>query len=403
MQAARQVRSFYTLKLILAAALASTLILPPKLLVAFIAVAGLPALYLGWLEFRNNGYDRIVLVVAGMFVAGAVFCLMGTFPIQQKSDIQFEFLKFAVYATAFMIGFVALREKESCSAFTIVVYCTAITFFVFAALASGPVFRISQAWMFYSPDQNNTASILIPLLPAVLALRLGSLRAILLVLGFLFCSMIESRVGVLVLCCIIIINIFLDWRYGIPVLLCVVLIWMGLSWSDTTPQDTLIRQIKNLAGMVTDGTFELDRNLPRQDLLQIGTWSDRRRLEILAQALTAARQTFPNLIGMGDAAAVVAINTPPILDGTDFQHAHNFLLQGYLAYGSLATFCLFLAFVTLLVVSVKRKNWVLAGTLVIIGGFGMIEALISDVRVLTVLLLFVGGQFRATVLEDRRA
>ncbi|GFE51039.1 hypothetical protein So717_27920 [Roseobacter cerasinus] len=403
MQADGPVRSFDAMALIVAALLAITLVLPPKLLVPFVAAAGLPVLVVCWREFKQSAYDGITLFVAGLLSASAVLCLLGTFPINQKSDIQLEFLKFAVYTTAFIVGFVVLRGVASWSVFVTCIYGLAIAFFVASAITSGPVFRISQAWPLYPPDQNNTASVLIPLLPAILALRQGILRSVLLVLAFCFCSLIESRIGIVILCCVLFCNLVLDWRRGIVVILCVAAIWLGLSSSDTTPQDTIIRLLRGPAEMVTGQEFASDRNLPREPLLDLGTSSDQLRLEIFARAASVAKQTFPNMVGMGDSAVIAALNDPPILEGTNFQHAHNFLLQSYLAYGSLATLCLVSVFAILLGLSISKKNWILVGTLVIVGGFALVEALISDLRVLTVLMMFIGGQFHATISRERHA
>ena len=131
--------------------------------------------------------------------------------------------------------------------------------------------------------------------------------------------------------------------------------------------------------------------------MEVGTESDLSRVRIYQRVIELSASVFPNLIGMGDSAVVERLNTPPIARHVTFQHAHNFLLQSYLAYGMIATLAFAAAALSRLALAIRYRNWSFLASLVLVIGFGMIEALTSDIRVLTIICLFLGSNI-ATLL-----
>lgn len=411
--------------------LALVVVLPPKYLTAYVVILSFAAAIWALVCRRALLLRPSVLAILVPLLLAAVFSLFGTLPITQQSDIQLEFLKYGVYAAAFLLGFLVLGHEERIKAFTVCVTALIAAFFVATAFASESKFSVNQSWFLYPPDQNNSTSILAPLSAVILTFRPRWLKVSLLLLLFLLFTFAESRLGVMIVVAVAIIDLILDWRSAVAVLAPALLVAGLLSLSPVGAQATVMAAISNFesaAAAAVPSSFsprspadpqqagtgiqpapgtQAHQNtqailnipagqstkpeVPKTRMIEFGTVSDNLRIKIYARALNIAAEVFPNPIGLGDAKVVTLLNTPSIDGRNTFQHAHNFFLQGYLAYGLLATASMVAAAIAIAVVAIRRRNWYSLGALVLVGAFGMIEALTSDVRVLTILMIFIGS------------
>jgi|GEM_PF-5560708 O-Antigen ligase. len=412
------------------APLALTVVLPPKYLAAYILVLGAIGFIWGMFYRRDMLFKPTILAITVPLALAGLFCLLGTLPITQQSDIQLEFLKYAIYAAAFLLGLLVLNNDWKRHAFILTVIVIVCMFFVVTALNSGQRFGINQSWPLYPPDQNNTSSILAPFAVFVLAFRPRWLKVAIFLLLFLFFIFAESRFGIILLFAIAFVDFVRDWRSGLTVLAIAGLISGLFSLSSVSVQTTVMRGIAAFTAPAQQPSSQVSVNpqVPqnsaasqaspneaiRQEsaqptqarvstspMVQFGTWSDNARLQVYARAFEIAVRIFPNLIGLGDAEVTMLLNTPPIDSHNTFQHAHNFFLQGYLAYGLLATAALVTASIGILVVGVRQRDWYLTGAMLMIGAYGMIESLISDLRVLTIVMLLLGSSVAVTLQTDR--
>lgn len=411
------------------APLALAVVLPPKYLAAYLLVLGAAGFVWGMLYHRDILFRSPVLAIAVPLALAGFFCLLGTLPITRQSDIQLEFLKYAIYAAAFLLGLLVLGNDWKRRAFILTVIAIVCVFFVATALTSGQRFGIHQSWPLYPPDQNNTSSILAPFAVFVLAFRPRWLKVAVFLLLFLFFIFAESRFGIILLFAIAFVDLLRDWRSGLTVLVAAGLISGLFSLSSVSVQTTVMRSIAAIttpapqppqvsappqaSGAAPQTQQNQNNSAAPQDpaqppprvstspMVQFGTQSDNARLQIYARAFEIAVHAFPNLIGMGDAKVTALLNTPPIDKYNTFQHAHNFFLQGYLAYGLLATVALVAASIGILVVGIKQRDWYLTGAMVSIGAYGLIESLISDLRVLTILMLLLGSSVAVALKTDR--
>lgn len=384
--------------------LALMVLLPPKFLAAYATTAGILAV-IYFLRFHSPRVIRPEMWAAlGLLAGAAIFCALGTLPVFSKSDIQLEFAKYGVYAASFVAGLVFLRTKEQTRH-----YATCLVLLIGASLAlvamgSDQRLVVDQSWPLYPPDQNNSTSILLPVAFLGLFFPGAKHRSLLLFFVFFLVLLVESRVGVILMSVLLVSNALIRRdRWAFASLILAGGLWLALDLSPRAPQAALIEAVQTVSAgpaslaekvgvpvPIAPPPPETDMPAP-QNVLGFGLVSDSFRLTIYSRALEIAGQTFPNLLGMGDAQVTELMNTPPIYRNTTFMHAHNFLLQSYLAYGLLATLCMLGLFFVLFAVAIRRRNWALTGVLVMIAGLGMIEALTSDIRVLTVLFALIGS------------
>jgi hypothetical protein len=394
--------------LLLVSAMALAVTLPPRYLAMYvIAGGGIAAIF----AVLRHGYllaDRWFVTIFGCFVLAALFCLLGTLPVTQLSDIDLEFLKYAVYAAGFLVGLLALRSEQLMRRFVGLVVTLIVLLFVIFAVRGGPLLRVDQSWPIYPPDQNNSVAVMIVLAAGVIGTTPVRSRMFLLFVLAVFMAFFESRIGLIVVFAMILLQLRVALRLTLLVLAAAIGVWAYMSYGPLNPQTKLIFAAQNVVGQIAEAVPEPLRPEPAAEaaapaarpdplplnrpLLELGTDSDISRLGIYRRALALAVESFPNLLGMGDAAVVAQLNDPPITRGVVFQHAHNFLLQSYLAYGLLATLALVCGVIAMLVLAISRRAWGLIASLLIVGGLGLIESLTSDIRVLTIISAFLGGQ-----------
>ena len=116
-------------------------VLPPKYLVAVMVLVGAGAVVYLATGARQRILNTNNAIVAGLLVASSLFCALGMLPITQKTDIQFEFLKYGVYAASFLAGLAFLSRRESLNGLLIAVLSLVLVFFVMSAAASTGKFQ----------------------------------------------------------------------------------------------------------------------------------------------------------------------------------------------------------------------------------------------------------------------
>ena len=452
------------LGVLLTVAIAVTVVLPPKYMSIYMVAGGAAAAAAALLRDRRVLRNRWFLAIFGFYLAAAAFCFMGTLPIHRKSDIDLEFLKYGVYTAGFLVGFVVLRDRRKNRRFAGTVMALVFVLFAILAVTGGPQFRVDQSWPIYPPDQNNSATMILVLAVGTVAAASVYGRMAMLFALAVFVAFVESRAGLIIVGLMLLLQFRLAPKpAAIIVLLASAGIWTYMSYGPINPQTKLILAAQSAVGAfagfinphqpvapeaakpqlppasqpLPEAGSEPGSAVPEaakpqlppasqppleagsepgsavpavakpqllpanRPLLEVGSASDSARIGIYKRALALSAEVFPNLIGLGDAGVVERLNSPPIARNVVFQHAHNFLLQSYLAYGLLATISLVMAVIGMAALAIRRRAWSLLASLILIAALGMLESLTSDIRVLTILSIFLGGNV-AVVLAGPR-
>ena len=426
------------LGVLLTVAIAVTVVLPPKYMSIYMVAGGAAAAAAALLRDRRVLRNRWFLAIFGFYLAAAAFCFMGTLPIHRKSDIDLEFLKYGVYTAGFLVGFVVLRDRRKNRRFAGTVMALVFVLFAILAVTGGPQFRVDQSWPIYPPDQNNSATMILVLAVGTVAAASVYGRMAMLFALAVFVAFVESRAGLIIVGLMLLLQFRLAPKpAAIIVLLASAGIWTYMSYGPINPQTKLILAAQSAVGAfagfinphqpvapeaakpqlppasqpLPEAGSEPGSAVPavakpqllpaNRPLLEVGSASDSARIGIYKRALALSAEVFPNLIGLGDAGVVERLNSPPIARNVVFQHAHNFLLQSYLAYGLLATISLVMAVIGMAALAIRRRAWSLLASLILIAALGMLESLTSDIRVLTILSIFLGGNV-AVVLAGPR-
>ena len=426
------------LGVLLTVAIAVTVVLPPKYMSIYMVAGGAAAAAAALLRDRRVLRNRWFLAIFGFYLAAAAFCFMGTLPIHRKSDIDLEFLKYGVYTAGFLVGFVVLRDRRKNRRFAGTVMALVFVLFAILAVTGGPQFRVDQSWPIYPPDQNNSATMILVLAVGTVAAASVYGRMAMLFALAVFVAFVESRAGLIIVGLMLLLQFRLAPKpAAIIVLLASAGIWTYMSYGPINPQTKLILAAQSAVGAFAgfinphqpvapeaakpqlppasqpplEAGSEPGSAVPavakpqllpaNRPLLEVGSASDSARIGIYKRALALSAEVFPNLIGLGDAGVVERLNSPPIARNVVFQHAHNFLLQSYLAYGLLATISLVMAVIGMAALAIRRRAWSLLASLILIAALGMLESLTSDIRVLTILSIFLGGNV-AVVLAGPR-
>lgn len=388
------------LGVLLTIVIAATVVLPPQYMAVYIMAGGAVAGCAALLRYRPALQNRWFPAIFGAYLTAAAFCFMGTLPIYQKSDIDLEFLKYGIYAAGFLIGFVVLRDNRKNRQFAAAVMALIFILFAMFAVKGGAQFHVDQSWPLYTPDQNNSATIILVLAVGIVATVPVYSRMLMLFALAVFVAFIESRAGLIIVGAMLLFQFKLAPKPAILALLASVGVWAYMSHGPVNPQTKLIMLMQNAVNAVANTTTSDQPDVPmmtpeqlpaNRPLLEVGSNSDVSRIGIYTRALALSADVFPNLIGLGDAGVVERLNSPPITRNVVFQHAHNFLLQSYLAYGLLATIALVAAVVGMAVLAITRRAWSLLASLTLLAALGMMESLTSDIRVLTILSIFLGS------------
>ena len=296
----------------------------------------------------------------------AALAILGPTLSYGHSGQNIDAFKFVFAGAAFLFG-IGLGVGGGGIKTYLPIYLAVMTVFYAAQYFIGDV--LGQDSLLYPPDNNHSAAMFAVFLPVIVLRSEGKVRILLLFLTGLFAFFVASRA-----------------------LLALTIISFAFSPKALRKHRAifLIAAPLALAVLLWRG-FNLD------------TFSDQLRLQILQVSFNYGITRGANAFNFGEAAFTDFLNIYPVYRRLEIQHAHNILLQIWNAYGivPLIAFCVFI--IGLGIRAVRSSNLLLMVQLFVFFAFGMIEALITDVRAFGTLMFALGyaysrGQFLAEVI-----
>jgi len=215
---------------------------------------------------------------------------------------------------------------------------------------------LSQEMLLYPPDNNHSASMLAVFLPIVVLQMRAKMRLVCLILLIAFAFFAASRA-----------------------LLALTLLASALSVQNVRQSKLLMITVVAMAGAVLFYRgFSMDN------------FSDRLRLQIIEASLHYAQTRGAYAFNLGEGAFADYLNIYPVYQRLDIQHAHNMLLQIWVAYG-LVPLGAFAAFLTALALyGWRQRNFLFLACFAVFMGLGMMEALITDIRAFGTIMFTLG-------------
>lgn len=138
---------------------------------------------------------------------------------------------------------------------------------------------------------------------------------------------------------------------------------------------------------------------------KFGSFSDLARIEIYKAGLTILTQNGMQVLASGPQIFIDALNQilPPLISNyLEVEHAHNAFIDVGGSYGVPAAVFFTMFFLAMLRFSIYEKNYSLRNQVIIILLLMMVEAVVSDSRVLFTILLFLGMQAGHTLEQSKR-
>lgn len=236
-------------------------------------------------------------------------------------------------------------------------------FFVAITLYYGFIYftdaELSQETLIYPPDNNHSASMLALFLPLVVLRMRGGLRLLCLGLLFLFAVFVASRA-----------------------LMALTLLAAALSIRNIRKQRLIMVAVMAMAiAILFYQGFSIDN------------FSDRLRLQIIEVSLHYAQTRGAYAFNFGEAAFADYLNIYPVYQRMEIQHAHNLLLQIWVAYGYVPLI-VFLAFLTMFALQGwRQRNYLFLSCFAIFIALGMMEAIITDIRAFGTVMFTLGYSY----------
>lgn len=226
--------------------------------------------------------------------------------------------------------------------------------------------ELSQDALIYPPDNNHSASMLAVFLPLIVLRLKGGVRLLCFALLFAFAIFVASRA-----------------------LLALTLLATALSIEGIRKQRFLLVVVVALAGAVLFYRgFSMDN------------FSDRLRLQILEVSLHYAQTRGAYAFNFGEAAFAEYLNIYPIYQRLEIQHAHNLLLQVWVAYGFVPFFAFAVFLIAFAINGWRQRNYLFLASLTIFMALGMMEAIITDIRAFGTIMFALGYTYsRGTKVE----
>lgn len=301
-------------------------------------------------------------IIIAMFLTFAGFAILGPILNYGVGGRNIDALKFIFATASLAIGFILGVEQGRLSRLVPVLIAMLALVYGFLYVTEG---ELSQESLLYPPDNNHSASMLGVLLPVIVLRTKGALRIACLVMLAAFAFFAASRA-----------------------LLALTLLAAALSSKTVREQRAMMVATVALAGAILfyQG-FSMDN------------FSDRLRLQILEVSLHFAQTRGAYAFNFGEAAFSDYLNIYPIYQRLEIQHAHNILLQVWVAYGIVpfAFFAIFL--VTFFGFGLRQRNTMFLAAFTIFMALGMMEAIITDIRALGTIMLALGYTYsRGSVL-----
>lgn len=335
-------------------ALFAAFLSPPIYSAAMVALAGSTYVHRGVRGGRPLPEGTGVL--AATFLVFAALAVLGPTFNHGHSGQNVDAFKFLFATCALLSGIALGLEKQDLARFLPYFLC-AMTAFYAGQWVFGDL--LNQDSLLYPPDNNHSAAMLAVLLPVVVLNMTGWRRIACLVLFAAFAYFVASRA-----------------------LLASTVVALAFAFDPVRRNRILmvIVGILALAILFLKG-FSLDN------------FSDQLRLQILKVSLNYAETRGAHAFNFGEASFTNYLNIYPIYRRLEIQHAHNLLLQIWAAYG-IVPLMAFTTFILATVISAwRQRNTLLLASLAVLMGFGMIEALITDIRAFGTMMFTIGYAF----------
>lgn len=298
----------------------------------------------------------LFLIFAGLAVLGPSFN-------HGVSGQNIDALKFLFAATSLVIGFSLGIEKGGLVRVLPLFMAVMSLFYGYLYLTDA---QLSQESIIYPPDNNHSASMLAIFLPIVVLQMKGGLRLLCLALLFAFAFFAASRA-----------------------LMALTLLAGALSIQTIRQQRLLLVAAVALAvAILFYRGFSMDN------------FSDRLRLQIIEVSLHYAQTRGAFAFNFGEAAFADYLNIYPVYQRLEIQHAHNLILQIWVAYGyvPLIVFAAFLAMFALQ--GWRQRNYLFLACFAIFMALGMMEAIITDIRAFGTIMFTLGYAYsRGSLME----
>lgn len=322
--------------------------------IAILAITGAYLLHRGFVG--GHRFPRGTGALLSIWAIFAVLAILGPTFSYGRSGQNAEALKFVVAGFAFVLG-IGVANQMSRIAVHLLAFVGALT--AAYAVLNALEITISQDALLYPTDNNHSAAMVAIMLPLIVFRTSGWTRTILLALAACFSFLVASRA-----------------------LLALSVVAIAIS-------PAAVRDRKWLLALAVPVALAI---LVLRDF-SLNNFSDQLRLQILTVSFDYAVTRGAHAFNFGETAFTNFLNIYPIYRRLEIQHAHNILLQIWVAYG-IAPLVVFSVFMVGLVVNAVRQfNQPLIAQLAILLLFGMIEALITDVRAFGTIMLLLGWSF----------
>ncbi len=288
----------------------------------------------------------IFVVFAGLAVLGPSFN-------HGVSGQNIDALKFLFATVSLIIGLSLGIEKGGLTRVLPLFMAVMSLFYAFLYFTDA---ELSQDALIYPPDNNHSASMLAIFLPIVVLRMRGGMRMLCFALLFAFAFFAASRA-----------------------LMALTLLATALSFQNIRQQRLLMVVVVALAvAILFYRGFSMDN------------FSDRLRLQIIEASLHYAQTRGAYAFNFGEAAFADYLNIYPVYQRLEIQHAHNMLLQIWVAYGFIP-FGIFAAFLTVFAVQGwRQRNYLFLACFAIFMALGMMEAIITDIRAFGTIIFTLG-------------
>lgn len=338
---------------------------PPLYSVTIAGLAGIFFLHFGFA--KQEPAPKGTSLVLAIWFAFATLAVLGPTFVSAYSDQNIDSLKFFVAGFAFFLG-AALGQNNRELRMALVAFLVTISFSYFF---NPPVIdSYVQDRDIYPPDQNHSAAMLAIALPIVLLRFSGWQRLAMFGLMMTFAFLVSSRA------------------------------LLALSVVGLAASPDFIRHRKWIMALA----IPLALAILLFQGFTLNNFSDQLRLQILQVSLSFALTQGLYAFNLGETYFTNFLNIYPIYRRLEIQHAHNIILQVWVAYG-VTPLIVFLTWIAILVRYAWRgRSAMFALQLGALAMFGMIEAMITDIRSFGTVMLFLGAGFAqaANAINARR-
>ncbi len=338
---------------------------PPYYSFAMLALAGIFVLHSGFA--RQDQIAPNILTIIAVWFAFAALAVLGPTFVSAYATRNVDSFKFFIAGFSFLVGALLGRDEKG---FTIA-FPAFLAAMCLVYATGAPTNDLGQDRTFYPPDPNHSAAMLSLSLPFILFKFRGWRRLAIIGLMMVFAYLVASRA------------------------------LLALSVVTLAAAPEFIRNRKWVMLLAIPAALAI---LLFQGF-SLNNFSDQLRLQILQISYDFGITRGFYAFNLGETYFTNFLNINPIYRQLEIQHAHNILLQIWVAYG-LVPLGVFVAWLALLARHAWQSRYGLfALQLAILMMFGMIESVITDIRSFgtITLLLGVGYAQAGSALAARQA